>query len=323
MTFIHEDPEFEQLLRIVAARPPNIGEALVEKDYWVTHTLWALQQSGLAVYFKGGTSLSKAFRLIERFSEDIDAWVDRGTVDALPEVTNWTSTNRGPTEIRRRFYEGLPGHIQIPGATIELDPERFPEDARGAVYFVRYEGRFLAGLAPPNLPYIQLEVGYADVVPNFPEDLSSFVHDFLEAEGRLAEYQDNRPRQLPTVHPLATLIEKLEAIERRYHREDRFEPATFVRHYEDAARIIRQAGELRPLGQAPLELARQMVERRQIRALPDPEGEAFRLNDEAKRELVERAYEAIQHMFWGPRIPLTEACETITAWLQDNGIAPG
>lgn len=38
--FIHEDPEFESLVQIVADRT-GIAAALVEKDYWVTHTVAA------------------------------------------------------------------------------------------------------------------------------------------------------------------------------------------------------------------------------------------------------------------------------------------
>lgn len=57
MTFVHEDPHFEQLLGIVG-RETGIAEALIEKDYWVTHTLWALHETGLDIWFKGGTSLS-------------------------------------------------------------------------------------------------------------------------------------------------------------------------------------------------------------------------------------------------------------------------
>ncbi len=41
MSFVHADKDFEQLLAIVA-RDTGISEALIEKDYWVTHTLWAL-----------------------------------------------------------------------------------------------------------------------------------------------------------------------------------------------------------------------------------------------------------------------------------------
>ncbi len=71
MTYPHEDPQWPQLLRIVADK---VGRsiALVEKDYWVTHTLWAIIDQGFEVWFKGGTSLSKGYNLIERFSEDID-----------------------------------------------------------------------------------------------------------------------------------------------------------------------------------------------------------------------------------------------------------
>ena len=41
MTFVHNDAEFDALLHIVAEKR-GLGVALVEKDYWVTHTLWAL-----------------------------------------------------------------------------------------------------------------------------------------------------------------------------------------------------------------------------------------------------------------------------------------
>ena len=71
MTFVHDDADFDALLQIVA-QTRGLGVALVEKDYWVTHTLWALHAQGFEVWFKGGTSLSKGFGLIERFSEDLD-----------------------------------------------------------------------------------------------------------------------------------------------------------------------------------------------------------------------------------------------------------
>ena len=75
--FIHEDSEWRDLLALVASdRDRDIS--LVEKDYWVTHALWALLAQGFELWFKGGTSLSKGFDLIERFSEDIDVRIDTG-----------------------------------------------------------------------------------------------------------------------------------------------------------------------------------------------------------------------------------------------------
>ena len=51
----------------------------IEKDWWVTMVLKAVFSSRFSEHFvfKGGTSLSKAYHLIDRFSEDIDLAIDR------------------------------------------------------------------------------------------------------------------------------------------------------------------------------------------------------------------------------------------------------
>lgn len=87
MSFVHDDPDFGALLNQVSAET-GIAAALVEKDYWITHSLWALHKTKLAIWFKGGTSLSKGFGIIERFSEDLDLMIERGGGTSLPEVTN-------------------------------------------------------------------------------------------------------------------------------------------------------------------------------------------------------------------------------------------
>ena len=58
---------------------------LLEKDVWVVWTLGALFDSPLSadLTFKGGTSLSKAYKVIDRFSEDIDLTYDTGTGTAF------------------------------------------------------------------------------------------------------------------------------------------------------------------------------------------------------------------------------------------------
>jgi Nucleotidyl transferase AbiEii toxin, Type IV TA system len=70
-------PYFEE----TAARLASTTTA-VEKDFWICWTLKHLftLQSVPELRFKGGTSLSKVFRLIERFSEDIDISIDRATL---------------------------------------------------------------------------------------------------------------------------------------------------------------------------------------------------------------------------------------------------
>jgi len=70
---IHESDDFKDAI-IATAKYFNMRQVVIEKDYWVTYILKNLSQSEFrnTVVFKGGTSLSKAFNVINRFSEDID-----------------------------------------------------------------------------------------------------------------------------------------------------------------------------------------------------------------------------------------------------------
>ena len=92
--FVHQTDDWADLLRIVAGSI-NREVGLVEKDYWVTHTLWAIHQQGFEIWFKGGTSLSKGFGLIERFSEDIDVRMDAGTTGLTDPTLSWQNKKTG------------------------------------------------------------------------------------------------------------------------------------------------------------------------------------------------------------------------------------
>lgn len=69
--FLHQRKDFKNLISTLSAET-GIIEALVEKDYWIMHVLYGMKSLGLEFELKGGTSLSKGFKIIDRFSEDID-----------------------------------------------------------------------------------------------------------------------------------------------------------------------------------------------------------------------------------------------------------
>lgn len=71
---LHENEQLFSEIVAIVAQIIGLPEIYIEKDYWVTKALKHLSEFSRAdeVVFKGGTSLSKAFSLIERFSEDID-----------------------------------------------------------------------------------------------------------------------------------------------------------------------------------------------------------------------------------------------------------
>lgn len=313
MNFVHEVPEFATLLDQVSDHE-NMAPALVEKDYWITHSMWALHQTKLAIWFKGGTSLSKGFGIIQRFSEDLDLMIERGGEYTLADVTNWGSTNKGPTAQRRAFYEGLPGAIAIPGVSVELDAQRQDKYSRAADYIGHYPGTHVTGLPSAMSPYVRFEVGRARVVPFVSMPLTSFVHEHLIRLGMIDDFIDNRPQAVRCVHPIITLLEKLDALSRRFNREV-IEADGFVRHYEDAARIIQELDRLPPLETSALTLAEDMLAKKDIAALPSADDPSLQLDDVAKRARAEQAYARIAPMFWGARIPLDEACVTIREWV--------
>jgi len=66
--FLHELPDFEDLI-VLLFRQKSIQPQLIEKDYWLMHCLWGLKNQNMRFDLKGGTSLSKGWGIINRFSE--------------------------------------------------------------------------------------------------------------------------------------------------------------------------------------------------------------------------------------------------------------
>jgi Nucleotidyl transferase AbiEii toxin, Type IV TA system len=76
---LFEHPDFEQAILAAAEhfRAEGLRAAVIEKDYYVTEALRIISLTvGEKIIFKGGTSLSKGWNLIQRFSEDIDIFLD-------------------------------------------------------------------------------------------------------------------------------------------------------------------------------------------------------------------------------------------------------
>jgi len=71
---LHNDSKLFTDSVLATAEYFSISPVYIEKDYWITNTLHrlSLNPDALKVVFKGGTTLSKAYNLVDRFSEDID-----------------------------------------------------------------------------------------------------------------------------------------------------------------------------------------------------------------------------------------------------------
>lgn len=315
MTFIHEDKDFHNLIGIVA-EVTGISRALIEKDYWVVHSLWALHDGRFEVWFKGGTSLSKGFGLIERFSEDLDLKVELRDRDAIPPV-NWKKDKPQHVSKRVIWWQQLAAMIRVAAADVVVDREPWRKDgpdskAHSACLRVLYPGRHVVELPGHNPPYVKLELGDARVLPFVARPVSSFIHDHLTSLGQLVGFVDNRPHEVRHVHPWVTLLEKLSAI-MKWYGQSHVGAARFVRHYEDAARIA--AADLPPPQGYTLATLASEMRATTLRFIPAPDDPCLSLADPGRRNELERAHQDLDGMYWGPRQTLDEACAGLREWL--------
>lgn len=211
----------------------NLLPLVIEKDYWVMHCLWGLSQRGLEFELKGGTSLSKGWRCIDRFSEDIDIRFE------APRALNVKGTKPAHIEARWDFFDGLAAKIEIPGLTVERNRAYDDEKAQNGGIGLKYDSWFKA--APGLAPEVLLEVGFARTAPNEPRDVTSWALD--RALQTRVDVFDNRATSVKCFNPEYTFVDKLQTICRRFrqHRdrnEESDRPRRFLRHYYDLFKLL-------------------------------------------------------------------------------------
>ena len=117
--YLHQHSAYNELLRIVGDQM-RILPALVEKDYWIMHVLYGLTKQGFVFELKGGTSLSKGYKIIDRFSEDIDIYIHPPADRKVEE--NPKKEKQHHINSRREYFDWLAKEIKIEGITsIERD----------------------------------------------------------------------------------------------------------------------------------------------------------------------------------------------------------
>jgi hypothetical protein len=290
--FLHNHPEFPELIRIVAAQM-SIDPVLVEKDYWIMHCLFGLQQLGMAFELKGGTSLSKGFAVIHRFSEDIDIRIEP---PAAMQVKTARSQNKPDhCESRRQFYEWLTATIKIDGIhTIQCDTAFDDEKYRSGGIRLHYKnlGGQLAGIKDGIL----LEVGFDDVTPNLPRTISSWAYDYAVGKVPIA---DNRAVDVACYHSGYTLVEKLQTISTKYRlqQETKAFPVNYMRHYYDVYCLLQDTDTLNFIG-TPEYQAHKM---RRFRSADNPViagNEAFLLRSPETRAAYKEAYQSANRLYY-------------------------
>ena len=246
----------------------GLPEAIIEKDFWVC---WVLKQlfsiealSG-RLLFKGGTSLSKIFHAINRFSEDIDLAVDYAalgfTGDLDPRREEISKTRRAGilaemlTACRRyiagEFLHALTARCEeLLGATGSWSAGVSGQDPN--VVRFRYPTATAKGLAYV-VPQVVLELGtHAEFVPRDRFSIRSFAaEEFpdLVADGQVA---------VVALLAKRTFWEKATILHAEYHRPpEKPLPERYSRHYYDV--VLLAEGTVRTEALADMPLLAQVV----------------------------------------------------------------
>jgi hypothetical protein len=197
---LFEHEEFEQAM-VRAAERFGVNEQFVEKDYYVTEILRiVVDRLGDKAMFKGGTSLSKGWGLISRFSEDIDLFVNPDRYDPRP----------GKRKMDGKLKDLSAAVGEHPALTWLVDEGRTIGGLGREDYFA-YPSRFAQ--LPGIRPAVRLEPGIqSGMFPTQVVPLTSLVAHFLQEEGAGEIAEDLIGFDMTLLHFRRTFVEKLFAI---------------------------------------------------------------------------------------------------------------
>lgn len=290
---LHTRSDFKDLLAIVAEQR-GIDPVLVEKDYWIMHCLWGLQALHFNFELKGGTSLSKGFGIIHRFSEDIDIRIE--PPDDLQVKVGRNHNKAAHIESRRTYYERLTQRIRIPGIeTVERDTAFDDQKMRSAGIRLSYPNRFAQQEGIKD--GILLELGFDDTTPNRPVTISSWAYDAAVSAG--VQIYDNRAVSVPCYLPTYTFVEKLQTVSTKYRLQKAGEafPANFMRHYYDIYSLLMLPEVQEFIGTSAYE-ARKIQRFRSGDELVAAKNPAFLLEDPEERARFAREYKKTAALYY-------------------------
>jgi predicted nucleotidyltransferase component of viral defense system len=232
-----------------ASRISGISAKAIEKDWWVTLSLRLLFHTPYAKHFafKGGTSLSKGWQLIDRFSEDIDISLSSEAVGITyaekPSKTFVEQLRRaGCSFTSNEILKALKAEFQnnhVPENlySIEAEPVRVDmPDTDPQTLHVNFVSLFDPNPYLPDRVKIEFSVR-ALKEPSIKLNMKSLLVTHFPNEN----YKEEKCEVL-TIQPQCTLIEKILLLHEEFNREERLKIRTerMSRHYYDLFQMSRQ-----------------------------------------------------------------------------------
>lgn len=305
--FLHNHENFKDLIEITAREQGISDPYLVEKDYWIMHCLYGLTELGLKIELKGGTSLSKAYHVIHRFSEDIDIKIEPD--EAIVGFKVYCGKNHDDNkhrESKKKYFDWLANHIdgKIDGIIKVIRDEAFDDEKyRNGGIRLLYNTHFT-----PNIGLkegILLEVGFDKTTPNKKIDISSWAYDKGASSLESHLVTDNRAIGIACYDPCYTFVEKLQAIVTKYSfykagKNSGQLPVNFLRHYYDIYCLLDLEEVKNFIGTPEYEAYKKERFRGYDTDIKKCKG--FTLEDEKDREVFKTNYEKSSSLYYKGQI---------------------
>jgi len=227
---LHEDKTlFRQAVQFTADQL-KIAAIYVEKDYWVTYALYTIFNNdiGRDTIFKGGTALSKCYKIIDRFSEDIDLVVLR----RAGESDNKLKSKIG---IISKVVGYVLAEVEIKGLTHKLGMNRKTAHS----YNKEFNGKY--GQVRDVIVLESSWLGHHE--PFTQKMLNSFIGEMMLNNGQkeIAEGHGLLPFEVNVLEPVRTLCEKTMSLVRFSYGENPLDNLKKkIRHTYDLHKLLSQ-----------------------------------------------------------------------------------
>ncbi|SHK71617.1 nucleotidyl transferase AbiEii/AbiGii toxin family protein [Epilithonimonas mollis] len=229
MNLHHNKKLFEQAIRFTADKL-KIRSIYVEKDYWVTLALYKINLNNIGKYvvFKGGTALSKCYKLIERFSEDIDLVILRN------ENETDSRMKAKLKEVSLAIEDELP-EIEIDGITRKMGMNRKTAHS----YTKLFKGDF-----GQVRDFIVLESSWlGNHEPFSKRKIQSLIGETLERENQLETVNNFEIQafEMNVLEPSRTICEKIMSLVKFSYTENPIQDfKNKIRHPYDLHQLLQQ-----------------------------------------------------------------------------------
>jgi Nucleotidyl transferase AbiEii toxin, Type IV TA system len=226
---LFESPDFYDAIIAATAHFQGAGltEQLIEKDYYVTEALRVIATLyPTQVVFKGGTSLSKGWKLIDRFSEDLDLFLD-------PNAFAPSLSSNQTDKVLKHIQAAVGAYPALKLLTKQLSRSRSEKGISRTSDF-EYEPKFSGNGAIQSR--VLLEMGIrSGKYPIESVRLSSFLAEFLHTTGDTLGAEDETSFPMRLLHFRRTFVEKLFSLHSKVtqYQLDGTSFANYTRHYYD------------------------------------------------------------------------------------------